>query len=138
MIAERYNPVADDLAGFMTFAGDQENVTGAQIGDGAPDRLPPVAGFTGAARGSDDCGANCAGIFAAGIVVGDDHPVGFGGGDGAHQGPFAAIAIAAGAEYHDEPAADVGPLSVERFGERIGLVCIIDKNLRAMACADAL
>src|SRR5580693_4959294 len=51
MIAERYNPVADDLAGFMTFAGDQEYVAGPQLGDGAADRFATIADFGGAVRG---------------------------------------------------------------------------------------
>ncbi len=49
MIAERYDPVADDLAGFMALAGDQQDVAGAQIGNRAADRLAPVADFGGAA-----------------------------------------------------------------------------------------
>src|SRR4029077_5686090 len=46
--------------------------------------------------------------LAAGIVVGDDHPVGFGGGDGAHQGSLATIAIATRAEHDDESTGHVG------------------------------
>ena len=39
VIAERQHPVADDLAGFVALAGDQQHVAGLQLGDRAADRL---------------------------------------------------------------------------------------------------
>ena len=58
VIAERHYPVADDLAGFMALAGDQQNVAGAQIGNRRADRLAPVADLDGAGRGGEDGGAD--------------------------------------------------------------------------------
>ncbi len=98
-------------------------------------RRSPISTAPRAAR--QDRGADGGGVFAARIVVGDDDAVGFCRGDGAHQRPLAAIAVAAGAEYHDEPAGHVGPQRFERLGERIGLVRIIDEDRRAAARADA-
>ena len=49
MIAERHNSVADDLAGFMALAGDQQDVAGTQLGDRRADRLAAVADLDGAA-----------------------------------------------------------------------------------------
>src|SRR6202007_961637 len=46
--------------------------------------------------------------IAAGIVVRESDGVGFLGGDGAHQRPLAGVAVAAGAEHHDQPVADIG------------------------------
>ena len=95
-----------------------------------------IADLGGAGRRGEDRGADRGGVFAARIVVGDDDAVGLGGGDGAHQGPLAAVAVAAGAEHHDEPAAGVGPQRLERLGERIGLVRIVDEDRRAAVLAD--
>ena len=58
VIAERHHPVADDLAGFMALAGDQQHVAGAQRGDGRADRLAPVADLDGAGRCRHDGGAD--------------------------------------------------------------------------------
>jgi len=43
MIAERHNPVADDLAGFMALAGNQQHIAGAEVADRGTDRLVAVA-----------------------------------------------------------------------------------------------
>jgi hypothetical protein len=45
MIAKRHYPVADDLAGFMALAGDQQHVAAAQAGDGRSDCFAAVADF---------------------------------------------------------------------------------------------
>ncbi len=50
MIAELDHPVADNLAGFMALAGNQQDIAGVQIGDGTVDRLAPVADLDGSAR----------------------------------------------------------------------------------------
>ena len=55
------------------------------------------------------------------------------GGDRAHHRPLAAVAVAAGAEHDDEPAARVGPQRIERLGERVGLVRVVDEDRRAVA-----
>ena len=138
MIAEGHDPVADDLAGFMTLAGDQQDIAGPQLADGAADRLAPVANLGGTRRGGKDRGADRRGDFAARIIVGDDHPVGFGGGDGTHQGPLATIAIAARAKHDDETAGRVGTQGVKRLRQGVGLVRIVDEDLGAAAFADAV
>ncbi len=48
------------------------------------------------------------------------------------------VAIAAGAEHHDEAAAHVRPQRLDRLGERIGLVRVVDEDRRAVASADQL
>ena len=116
----------------MALAGDQENIAGAQIGNRCPDCLTPVADFRGAGGGGEDGGADGGWLFAARIIVSDDYPVGLGGGDFTHQRPLAAIAIAAGAENDDKFAARRGPQRVEGFGERVGLVRIVDEDRRAV------
>ena len=133
VIAERHHPVADDLAGFMALAGDQQNVARAQRGDRRTDRLAPVADLDGARRRGQDGGADGRGDFAARIVVGDDDAIGLRGSDRAHQRPLAAVAVAAGTEYHHELAAHRGPQRLERLGERVGLMRIVDEDRRAVA-----
>ena len=77
-------------------------------------------------------------IFAARIVVGDDDAVGILGGDRAHQRPFAGVAVAAGAEHHDQLAFGVRPQRLQRFCQRVGLVGVIDEDRRAVALGDLL
>src|SRR6202035_5211038 len=52
--------------------------------------------------------------------------------------PLAAIAVAAGAEYHREPAGHIRPQGVERLGERVGLVRVVDEDRRAAGLGDEL
>src|SRR4029077_8771032 len=71
VIAERHNSVADNLAGFMALAGNQQNIAAPQFGDGRADGFAPVADFSGAARCRQDRGADGGGVLAARIVVGN-------------------------------------------------------------------
>ncbi len=50
VVGERQYPVADDLAGFVALAGDQQHVAGLQLRDGVADRLAAVADLDGAGR----------------------------------------------------------------------------------------
>ena len=85
-----------------------------------------------------DGGADRGGIFAARIVVGDDHAIGLVGRDRAHQRPLALIAVAAGAEHHDQFALGVRPQRVQRLGQRIRLVRVVDKDRSAVTLANEL
>src|SRR4029077_1212378 len=138
VIAEGHDPVADDLAGFMTLAGEEQDIAGPQLGDDAPDRFAPVADLDGPRRRRQNRGADRRGILAAGIVVGYDHAVGFSGRDRAHQWALAGIAIAAGAEHDEQTSARVRAQRLERLCQRIRLVCVVDEDLRAAALSDAL
>src|SRR6516164_2686078 len=136
VIAERHDPVADDLAGFMALAGNQQDVAGLQFSDGPSDRLAPIADLSGAGRCSHDSGADRRGILAAGIVVGDNYAVGFSCSDRAHQRPLAGIAIAPGAEHDEQTSATVRTQCFERLCQCIWLVRVIDKDLRPAVLAD--
>jgi hypothetical protein len=70
VIAKRYCPVADYLAGFKALAGDQENIASAQIGNRCP-RLPHAGRRFPAAQGRRDGGADGGWLFAARIIVSD-------------------------------------------------------------------
>ena len=48
-------------------------------------------------------------------------------------GRLPAIAVAAAAEHHDQPAGRIGPQRLERLGERVGLVGVVDEDRRAVA-----
>ena len=105
-VGKRQRPVADDLAGFMTFAGDDQRIarlsacsTPARIASPrSPISLAPGAAARIAAR-------MLAGFSRARVVVGDDDDVGEPRRDLAHDRPLAGIAIAAAAEDDDEPPA---------------------------------
>ena len=50
VIGERHDLVADDLAGLVALAGDQQHVAALELGDRAADRLAAVADLAGARR----------------------------------------------------------------------------------------
>src|SRR4051812_47309955 len=104
VVAEVQGLRADDLPSLVTLAGDQQDVARLERGHGAADRLAAIAHLAHVRRVGrplHDGGADRGGIFAARIVVGDDDAVGALGGDGAHQGALALVAVAAGAEHDD-------------------------------------
>ena len=136
MIAERQHAIADDLAGLVALAGDQQCVARLQARDRGTDRLGAIADLAGAFRGRQDRRANGGGIFAARIVVGDDDRVRVVDGDLAHQWPLAGIAVAACAEHHHELALRIGPQRLQRLRQRVRLVGVIDEDRRAVAFAD--
>src|SRR6478735_5760127 len=76
VIAERQRPVADDLAGLVALAGDQERIAGLEILDRGADRTRAVADFGRAFGGGKDGGADRFRLLAARIVVGDDDLIG--------------------------------------------------------------
>jgi hypothetical protein len=80
MVAEWKHLVADDLAGFMTLAGDEQDVAAAQLRDRGADRLAAVADLNRAGRGPQYSGTDRGRLLAARIVVGDDDAIGFFGG----------------------------------------------------------
>ena len=128
---------ADDLALLVALAGDQHNILATGHPQRGGDGLPPVADFMhgGAARAHprQHGGADGGGVFTARIVVGDDGDVGLACGDAAHFRALAGIAVAAGAEYHDQPAANMRTQRCYRGGQRIGRVGVIDIDGRARA-----
>jgi len=60
------------------------------------------------------------------------------GGNRTHQRPFAGVAVATGAEHHDEFSLCIGPQRLQRLCQRIRLVGIIDKDRRSVALSDTL
>ena len=89
--------------------------------------------FGRAGRAGHDGGADRCRIFAARIVVGDDHHVGHARRDRAHVWPFALVAVAAGAEHGDQAALDVRAKRRDRRFERVGRVRVIDIDRHAGA-----
>ena len=59
VVAERQRLVADNLAGFVALAGDQQHVALAQLGDAAGNRLAAVADLDRAGRGFQDRAREC-------------------------------------------------------------------------------
>src|SRR5271155_2027015 len=138
VIAERHDPVADNLAGFMALSGNQKHVAAAQIGNRRAYRLAPIADIGGAWSAGNDGGANGGRILAARIVVGYDNTVGLGNRDRAHQWPLAAITVAAGAEHDHQLAGRIRAQRIKCFGERVRLVRVIDEDRRAALFSDKL
>ena len=104
--------VADDLHGLVALAGDHDDVAGRGLADGQGDGGRPVGldgdGGVGGHAGADglDDGER---VLAARVVRGQDHPVGEAGRHLAHLRPLARVAVAAGADDDDHPAARPRP-----------------------------
>ena len=136
-VGERQRPVADDLAGFMTLAGDHQRVAAAQHADGDADRLRAIADFARAWRGGQNGGADGGGLLGARVVVGDDDDVGAASGDRPHHRAFAGIAVAAATEHHDQASLHERTQRREGLFQRVGLVRVIDEDRGAASFADA-
>ena len=52
-VVERQHLVADDLAGFMAFPGDDENIAATQLSNRGANSLAALADFDGVRRGGD-------------------------------------------------------------------------------------
>ena len=105
-IVERQCPVADDLAGLVALAGDQQRVAGGERREGRADRLVAVADLEGAAGAGQHRRADrgrrprCAGLSSVTMTTSASRaaisPI---------SGRLPAIAVAAAAEHHHQPAA---------------------------------
>src|SRR5205814_7334661 len=101
-VVEGLRDAGDRLTGLVSFSGNHKQIAGLQFTDGLTDRLTAVADLARVSCGSENRGANGGWIFAARIVVGDDHHIGEAFGDLAHLGALAAIAIAPAAEDDEQ------------------------------------
>src|SRR6202012_3350818 len=104
VIAERQNPVADDLARLVTLARDQQHVARLQRLDCRTDRMRAVADLARVPGGIEDRGTDRLRLFAPRIIVRDDDMIGVLARNRAHQRALAGIAIAACAEHDHELA----------------------------------
>ena len=127
VIAERQGAVADDLPGLVALAGDQQRIARLQRRYRGADRLGAVADFAGASRGCRIAARIASGFSLRGLSSVTMTLIGIFSGDRAHQRPLAGIAVAAGAEHHDELASGIGPQRLQRLGERVGLVGVSTK-----------
>src|SRR4051812_28696381 len=95
VVRERQCALADDLARFMTFAGNHQYVARPETANGGADRLGAVADLARNGRGREDLGPDRGGILRARIIIGHDHGIGLLGRDRPHDRPLAPVAIAA-------------------------------------------
>src|SRR6185503_19526728 len=141
VVAELENLAADDLAGLVSLARDQQHVAALKSGNGGADRVATIADLTHVGRTPgtfDDAFADRGWILAARIVVGDDDAVGLLCRDRAHQRTLAFIAVATGAEHHDEMTLHVRPQRLDGLLQRIRLVRVVDKHRRAIPLANQI
>ena len=105
VVAERQHPFADDLAGFMALAGDQQHVAALQLRDrrrGSPRARSPISiapGAAGRIAARIAAGSSLRGLSSVTMTRSA-----FSRRDRAHHRPLAGVAVAAAAEHHDEPA----------------------------------
>ena len=136
VVAERQCRRADDLAGFVALAGDQQHVARLQQRYALPDCRGAVADLGRAGGVGENRLPDGGGLLAARIVVGDDHDIGVRCRDPAHDRPLARVAIAAAAEHADQLAGGERADRAECRLQRFRLVRIVDHREAAIVLAD--
>ena len=115
----------------MAFARDHQNIAVAEPGNRGTDCFGTIADFASVRTAGQDFPADRARVFAARIVVGDDHMIGQLHRDGTHLGALDLVAVAAAAEHHDQFARGVRAQRGQNVFKRIWRVGVIDINRRA-------
>ena len=139
VVAERQRPIADDLAGFMALAGDQQHI--ARLAATRPRCGSPRGGRRSRTRRAPPSGSrrgSSAGFSLRGLSSVTMTRSAVSRRDRAHQRALALVAVAAAAEHHDKLALHVGPQRLKRLVERVGLVRVVDEDRRAVALADEI
>ena len=137
-----HHPV-DLLTGLVALACDDDDVAGARKVERGGDRGPSVAlledlGAVPRAGALEHRGADRAGCSRARVVVGHDDHVGEPRGELAHERPLAGVAVAAGAEDHDQPAVRERAQAREGGLDGVGLVRVVDDDRERLARVDPL
>ena len=127
-VIERVGGVVDNLAGFMTFAGNHQQIHRFQQGQRSADSLAPVADFDAVGAGGHDLGTDRCRVFAARVVVGDNGDVGGRLGDLAHHRPLAGVAVAATAKHNHQPTIGVRAHGGQDGFERVRGMGIVDEH----------
>ena len=92
----------------MPFSGDQKHVAVADIGHGGGNGRAAVGNFDSIRAGFEDIASDHRRILGTRIVVGDPDQVGMFMRHLSHQGAFAGVALAAGAEDKGKASACLG------------------------------
>ena len=132
-IVERMHFAADDLPGFVPFAGNDQQVARRELGNRRADRLAPVADLDRARRCIEDRATDSRRTLASRIVVGDIDAVGQAGRHLSHQGPLAGVAVATATEQRDQPAGSMRAQGLEHRRQSIRGMGVIDDD-RAACC----
>ena len=130
------------LTGLVSLAGDDHDVAGPGQPQRGLDGRPPVAllDHLGAAPPGavEHRGPDRRRLLGAGVVVGDDDEVGEPGRDLAHDRPLAGVAVTAGPEDDQQPAAGERPQGLEGGLDGIRLVGVVDDDRERLPGVDAL
>ena len=129
------------LVGLVALAGDQHHVIRVGASQRQRDRATAVALDAGGGRrceSGEDLGDDRVAVFAARVVVGDDHAVGAFFRDRRHLRALAAIAVAAAAEHAGQAAGRVLAQARQRLLERVGRVRVVDDHQRLAVVAAGL
>ncbi len=132
MIGKRDHGRADGLPGLVALAGDEQNIAALELGDGLGDcrargrrsrwrRAPRPRSARRMAAAFSLRGLSSV-TMARSALAAATRP---------HLGPLALVAVAAAAEHHDEPVVRRRAERVERLGERVGRVGVVDEDRRA-------
>src|SRR3954469_19618685 len=138
-VVEGHGPdVLELLIALVALAGDDDHVARLGQRDRALDGLVAVDDALGLRRPLSDLGHDRLGILVARVVRRDDRDVGVLGGRAPHQGPLATVAIAAGAEDDDQPAARQPAGRAQDRLQGVGLVGVVDEDREGLALVDRL
>src|SRR3954454_17588914 len=132
-------PAGELLALLVALARDDEHVTGPGHVDRLLDRRAAVDLHLDPAAGSlEDLADDGLRRLVAGVVGGDDRDVGALTGDRAHERALGAVAVAAGAEDHDEAVLRERAGGAQDVVERVGRVGVVDEDRERLALVDGL
>src|SRR6476660_4598900 len=134
MIRIRNDGAFDDLSSLVALAGNQQDLSLLEIGDGLGHGGGTAGNFDCPWRRRQDLAANLRRFFAPRIVVGNDGDVCLIHRNRAHLRALALVAIAAAAKHDGEAIVHIGPERIERLGERVRRVGIVDEDWSAGAC----
>src|SRR5581483_46495 len=133
----------DDHGALVAFAGDQDDVAGAGLGEGQRHGGAAVHfdDVVAAVRAGFNLGDDLARVLGVRVFVGQDEEVGQAGSGRAHDRALGAIALAGAAENNEQPTArgfGQGAAFREDTLERIWRMRVVDQHAEGLAGVDAL
>ena len=123
---------ADDLAGLMSLARNDEHISYIKFPDGPMNGLSTAIHLDRAGSCFENGAPDRRRVFTTRIIVGDKYLICAFNRDLPHLRPFADIAIAAATKNHRKLPLDMRPERIQGVGERIGRMGKVDEHRKPL------